>query len=138
MQFQVPQFIEIEEKIIGPFTFQQAAYLAGAGGVTVVAFLMLKSIFLVFLVAGPFIALAIALAFVKVNEKPFIEYLEAGFWYFFRGRLYLWRERRGIETPKPAAPAPVAPKPITRTSDGRDLRLARLKALATKLDTENA
>ena len=32
MQFQVPQFIEIEDKIFGPLTFKQFIYLAGGGG----------------------------------------------------------------------------------------------------------
>ena len=32
MQFQVPQFIEIEDKIIGPFTGRQFAFLLGGFG----------------------------------------------------------------------------------------------------------
>ena len=31
MQFQVPQFIETEDKIVGPFTLRQFIYVAGAG-----------------------------------------------------------------------------------------------------------
>lgn len=29
MQFQVPQFIEVEDKIFGPLTFKQFVYIAG-------------------------------------------------------------------------------------------------------------
>src|SRR3990172_12458701 len=32
MQFQVPQFIEIEDKIFGPLTFKQFIYVAGGAG----------------------------------------------------------------------------------------------------------
>ena len=41
MRFQVPQFIDIEDKIFGPLTFKQFVYLAGGGGL---AFLIYKSV----------------------------------------------------------------------------------------------
>ena len=31
MQFQVPQFIETEDKVVGPLTLRQFMYIAGAG-----------------------------------------------------------------------------------------------------------
>ena len=39
MQFQVPQFIEIEDKIFGPLTFKQFIYLAGGVGASIVLWL---------------------------------------------------------------------------------------------------
>jgi hypothetical protein len=30
MQFRIPQFIDIEDKVFGPFTFKQFGYLLGA------------------------------------------------------------------------------------------------------------
>ncbi|TSC61742.1 MAG: SsrA-binding protein, partial [Parcubacteria group bacterium Athens0416_74] len=32
MQFQVPQFIEVEDKIVGPLTFKQFVFIAGGLG----------------------------------------------------------------------------------------------------------
>ena len=32
MQFQVPQFIEVEDKIFGPLTFKQFVYMTGGVG----------------------------------------------------------------------------------------------------------
>ena len=32
MQFRVPQFIDIEDKVIGPLTLKQFAYVLGAAG----------------------------------------------------------------------------------------------------------
>ena len=32
MQFKVPQFIDMEDKIVGPLTLKQFAYILGAGG----------------------------------------------------------------------------------------------------------
>ena len=78
MEYQVPQFIEVEDKIIGPLTLKQFIYVAGAGGLCVVFFVYLP-IIIALLLSAPVAALAAALAFYKVNGKPFIEVLEAGF-----------------------------------------------------------
>ena len=91
MEYQVPQFIEVEDKIIGPLTLKQFIYLAGAAGLCVVFFAYLPTI-VAFLVAAPVVAFAAALAFYKVNGKPFIEILEAGFSYMMGAKLYTWKK----------------------------------------------
>ena len=91
MRYQVPQFIEIEDKIFGPFTFKQFIYIAGGVGL---AFIFYR--FLPFILAIPFmlaaVAFGFALAMYKVNNKPFIEVLEAGVKYFLGSKLYLWKK----------------------------------------------
>ena len=70
MQFEVPQFIEIEDKIFGPFTWRQFLYLGGGVGMGVVLFLTTP--FIVFLIIGlPLAVLAGALSFYPVNNRPF-------------------------------------------------------------------
>ncbi len=105
MQFQVPQFIEVEDKIFGPFTFKQFVYMAGAAGVSY----MLWRTMPLFL-AVPFIALFVgggaALAFFKYNGQPFIMALEHGFYYLIHTKLYLWSSESSA--PKAAAAAPEA------------------------------
>ena len=89
MQFQVPQFIEVEDKIFGPLTFRQFIYCAGGAGAGYLLYRLLP-IYL----AGPLIlgegALAAALAFFKYNSRPFIEALESGFYFLIHRKLYLW------------------------------------------------
>lgn len=92
MEYQVPQFIEVEDRIIGPLTMKQFIYIAGAVGICVISFVYLP-IFLALLVAAPIVALAAALAFYKMNGKPFIEILEAGFNYYTRAKLFLWKHK---------------------------------------------
>ena len=95
MRFEVPQFIEIEDKIIGPLTWRQFLYLGGGVGMAVVIFLTTN--FLVFLFIGlPIGALALALAFFPVNNRPFSFFLEAMFNYITRQRLYFWRKKEGM------------------------------------------
>ena len=91
MRCQVPQFIEIEDKILGPFTFKQFIYLAGSGGFAFVIFRFFP-FYIAILLAAPVIAFGLALAFYRVNNKPFIMMLEAGFKYLVGGRLYIWKK----------------------------------------------
>lgn len=99
MQFQVPQFIEIEDKIFGPLTFKQFVYVVGGAGVSYVLWTILPSFIAVILIV-PVLALAGALAFYKVNKKPFVHALEAGFKYALNNKLYLWKmnENKASET----------------------------------------
>lgn len=92
MQFKVPQFIDIEDKIFGPFTFKEFAYMAGGAGMIFIVYKLLPLWIGIFLIL-PIAALTIMLVFVKINTKPFIYYLEAAFNYFISGKLYLWKQR---------------------------------------------
>ena len=92
MQFKVPQFLDIEDKIFGPFTFRQFAYLAGGGGLCFVLYKALPlyiSFIPIIIIAG----LALALAFYKVNNKPFIFVVESGIKYLLTDKLYIWKRR---------------------------------------------
>ena len=76
MRYSVPQFIDIEDKIFGPFTFKQFLYLAGGGGMSFLLWKLLPHFFAVILIL-PIAGLSLALTFYKVNEKPFSYILEA-------------------------------------------------------------
>ncbi|MDP3646043.1 MAG: PrgI family protein [bacterium] len=93
MQFQVPQFIEVEDKIFGPLTFKQFIYIGGGVGAAYLLWRMLP-----LYVAAPLImvegGLAAALAFLQFNGRPFILGLENGFFYFVHSKLYLWNNTR--------------------------------------------
>ena len=97
-QYQVPQFITIEDKVIGPFTIKQFLYLAAGGGLVLLAYTFLQT-FLFFPTAVLAGALAGSLAFLKVNEQPFPLLLKNAILYLLRPRLYLWRK----EEPKQMA-----------------------------------
>lgn len=94
MRFEVPQFIEIEDKIFGPLSWRQFLYLAGGLGMAVVLFLTSTLLFVIFGI--PLAALAFALAFIPVNSRPFSFFLEALFNYVSNEKLYLWRQQSTI------------------------------------------
>ncbi|OGI92724.1 hypothetical protein A2933_00705 [Candidatus Nomurabacteria bacterium RIFCSPLOWO2_01_FULL_46_18] len=131
MQFKVPQFLEIEDKIFGPFTFKQFVYLAGGAGICFVLYRTLGFALgaIPILVVGGF---ALLLAFYRPNSKPFIFMVEAGFKYFFQDKLYIWKKERGMTREmleKKKAEAEIAPI-------AREARLSgsKLRDLAWSLD----
>lgn len=87
--FQVPQFIEEQPKVVGFLTLPQFLYLAAAAGVSFAAFYVLTFFLWIFvtLVVG---ALAIALAFVKVNGQALPAVLRAALAYYWKPRVYTW------------------------------------------------
>ncbi|MDQ5953162.1 MAG: hypothetical protein QG551_390 [Patescibacteria group bacterium] len=93
MRFQVPQFIDIQDKIFGPFTFKQFIYLLGGAGGAFVFYKVLPiyiSIILIPIVVG----LALALTFYKVNGRPFIDVLQSSVGYYTKKKIYIWKQRK--------------------------------------------
>jgi hypothetical protein len=91
VKFQVPQFLETETKLIGPFTLRQFLWLAGGGAVLFLLFLTLnRYVFLI--VAIPVGASSAALAFVKINEIPLVNYVLYGIAYFFNPKQYIFKK----------------------------------------------
>ena len=91
MRFQVPQFIEVEDKIIGPFTIKQFVYLAGGGFMCYIIYDFFPLIISVVLIAIVGL-LSFALAFYKINNRPFIEFLESAFTFYTKNNLYIWKK----------------------------------------------
>ncbi|NCN52714.1 PrgI family protein [Candidatus Parcubacteria bacterium] len=131
MRFEVPQFIEIEDKIIGPFTWKQFIYIAGGGGAVLVLYFTLP--FILFAILGvPIAALAGFLAFHKINNRPFSVFLESMVSYFMGNKLYLWKKKQGqiITAEKTLYKSPVAEAPTSSPVPGND----NISSLARKLE----
>ena len=127
MRFQIPQFIEVEDRIFGPLTLKQFIYLAGGAGL---CFALYR--FLPLLIATPLIlaaaGFALALAFFRMNGRTFISVLESAF-HFFRGnRLYIWRKVPKAPTGKGITAAEETPITVPRLSE------SKLKDLTWSLD----
>lgn len=89
--FQIPQFIEEKPRIIGPLTLAQFGYIAVAGLISFVAFHIFTMFpwILITIVVG---AMAIALAFVKINNQDAPKLLVSIISYIWRPQKYIWRE----------------------------------------------
>jgi hypothetical protein len=132
MQFQVPQFIEVEDKIFGPLTFKQFIYILGAAGTAYILWRVLPLI-----LAGPLIlaesGLAASLAFFQLNGRPFIFGLENAFHYVLSSKLYLWnneKKTRKVEAVKTVSPT-ASQVYVPRLSD------SKLHELSWSLDIQD-
>lgn len=91
MRYQVPQFIEIEDKVVGPFTIKQFIYLVGGLGLSFIFYRFLPLYIAIVFIVG-IEALSLSLAFYKINNKPFIDFLESAFLYYTKDNLYIWKK----------------------------------------------
>ena len=130
MQFKVPQFIDVEDKLFGPFTFRQFVYLAGGAGAIFVIYKLLPLWIGIFLII-PVGILAGLLTFYKINNKPFIYYLQAAMNYAISNKLYVWKQR--LVKPKDAKKEE---EEITPTSVLPVLSSSKLRDISWSLDVE--
>lgn len=99
MRHDVPQFIDIEDKIIGPFSFKQSIYLAGSIGVGFIIFSLLSRLpfempFMIkMIIAAPPVIFGALLAFIKINKRDSIFYFEAFFKYSLNPKKFVWKKQ---------------------------------------------
>jgi hypothetical protein len=128
MRFEVPQFIDIEDKIFGPLTFKQFIYIAGGGGLCFAVYKLLPlplALPIMLAVAG----IAWALAFYKLNNQPFITIAQAFIVYITKNKLYVWKK----EPQKKQQPIIVKqPEPI-KTPE-KEISARDIQDLARNLD----
>lgn len=132
MRYQVPQFIEIEDKIVGPLTLKQFLYIAGGAGICFLLYAIVPLV-VVIMLGIPVMGFAAALAFYEVNGRPLIVALEHAFNYVLGSKLYLWKQRQP-EAPK-AQTAAAAPN--TQVMPVPKLSESRLKDLAWSLNIKD-
>ena len=92
MRFQVPQFIEVEDKIFGPMTLKQFIFIAGGAGLSFVVYIFLSNLLFSIIPITIIMVVSLALAFYKVNNRPLINVAESAFKYFFSDKLFIWKK----------------------------------------------
>ena len=92
MRFQVPQFIEVEDKIFGPMTLKQFIFIAGGAGLSFVIYVFFNNLLFSALPIIIIMSISAALAFYKVNNRPLINVAESAFKYFLGSKLYIWKK----------------------------------------------
>ena len=134
MQFQVPQFVEVEDKIFWKLTLKQFIYVAGGGGLCLILYLSPLPFLISLMLMAPVAAFSLALAFYRYNDRPFIVLVESAAKYIWNGRLYIWRKVDVIK----------AQSPEKKEDDLGSLGLlpklgnSRLKELTWSLDAKEA
>lgn len=137
MQFHVPQFIDVEDKIFGPLTFKQFVYVVGGAGLCVVIYIFVPS-----LIAWPLIAVAagfsLALAFYRVNNKPFIYTVQAAFRYITNPRLFLWKRQESKKTQERQKEEAEQIRTLIQNVSGKETKHDRLRDISFSVDVGNS
>ena len=130
-QFQVPQFIGHEGRLIGPLTLKQSTLIGGGGAVLFVLWFIVEK-WLFFLLAFPIALAFILIAFLKVNGRPVLDFIGSFFSFFISPQLYIWQKRL-LQLEK----TPRKKKEKVERFEGPSLETTKkeIKALAEKIDT---
>ncbi|MFA6183887.1 MAG: PrgI family protein [Parcubacteria group bacterium] len=94
MHYNVPQFIDIEDQIVGPLTAKQLLWLFGLAAVLFLMWIFIGSRLNFFLAASPVSLLFLGLAFYRPYGQPLSKFIGSMFLFFVRPKVYMW-ERNG-------------------------------------------
>jgi len=92
MEFTVPQFIEREPKIVGPFTFKQFIFIGIAGGICLFLFFTVP-LYIFIITAIILLGGAFALAFLKIGKTSLPVFIKNFFSFLFKPKVYLWKKK---------------------------------------------
>lgn len=132
-QFTVPQFIDVEDKIIGPVTTRQFIIMLVDSLIIFVLYKLL--LFLYFAIFGLImLAVGVVIAFARINGQPFHFFLLNLLQTFRKPRMRVWNKAKSdmelraiLGVAPPPAPAPhVRKEPISES---------RLNEIALIVDT---
>ena len=130
-QFTVPQFIDVESKIIGPLTVRQFMIILGAAVIIGISFKLFD--FTLFLTIGVVTLLtAVIFAFIKINGRPFHLFLLNAVQTIRRPGLRVWNNRLMVTEAEPN----IAIKAEAPTAAPRIYQKSRLAELALVVDTK--
>lgn len=134
LQFTVPQFIDIEDKIIGAITVRQFVILLVAM-VFIAASFKIFSLTPFILISIFILAIAIIIAFVKINGAAFHFFILNIIQTFKKPRLRVWRKDDTLEG---AMEFTVPSKPVEVAPIHHPYSASRLSELSLIVDTKGS
>ena len=133
-QYKVPQDVEAEDKLLGPFTFRQFIYLLIVAGFIALAWALFQVFPLLVIIPIPIILLFGALALPLKKDQPMETYLSAIVSFYLKPRKRFWMPGQPESTILITAPKKVE---VSRTKNlSQDEATHRLSFLAEIVDSE--
>ncbi|MFA4930247.1 MAG: PrgI family protein [Patescibacteria group bacterium] len=93
LQYKVPQNIKMPDQIIGPLTLEQFLYLLFASAIIYMVYLYFGYGNLFYALSIPVALVAIAFAFVPVNEQPFSKFIANLLLFLASPKVMLWQQQ---------------------------------------------
>jgi hypothetical protein len=139
MQFPVPQFTDVEDKIIGPLTLKQFGIVFGVGIVIFLGYSATKSILVLVFLFVLFGVPGLGLAFAKVNGRPI--YNSMGYYFKFLSStkvLIFHKEVNSLNSSQNLKKAQLSTPPPepTKTAQDTQANLREVQALLAKTASE--
>jgi len=91
MRFQLPQFIETEINIVGPFTLKQFLWIAAGAVLLFLDFSVLTG-FWAFVIALPIAVISGSFAFIKIDDMPLMNYIANALSFTLGPKKYFYRD----------------------------------------------
>lgn len=131
MLFNVPQFTDIEDKVVGPFTAKQMGWLAAGGVIIFICWSIFDS--QAFFIAAVITVIVFgALAFYRPYNQPLIQLVFSGISFLFRPKMYVWRRVYDTMT---SVKKTSAPKIIKKEPDKKKLDYNKIEDITKILDS---
>ena len=131
MQYQTPQFIDVEDKIFGPLTAKQFFYLLGGAAAIFILYIFFQ-LWVVILLGLPIGGFSLALTFLKINGIPFTKVLANFLSHTSQQKIFIWQRVPNQPTPSfsPSKPgvSPIPPGAAPKLTE------SKLQELAWSLD----
>jgi hypothetical protein len=134
MQFAVPQFTDVEDKLIGPLTLKQFLIFMAAGGVILFFYSLLKLSIFFFFFAIPVGILGLAMAFGKFNGRPLYGYTGAFISFVAKPQVRIFKR----EEPDVIISFKTEKKTETKQAISQESNTSSLKKIAILLDQKTA
>jgi hypothetical protein len=132
MLFNIPQFLEKEDKIVGPLTAKQLGWFFAAGAVLLVLWNMLD--ITAFIIAAVIVlGIAGAFAFYQPNGIPLISFIIYSVSFLFRPKMYIWHR-----LPEEIRTIKRQPSKNEIRKKERVLTQNKIKEIATALDKQRS
>lgn len=126
----VPQFIDVEDKIAGPFSWRQLGWMVAMGAILFLLYTILSpGVF--YIAAVPIVILFFALAFYRPNGMALPQFIFYSISFLFRPKIIVW-ERPTLSQRQRENAAP-APEPI-ELAPAKKVSLDEIAALARQVD----
>jgi len=91
MHYNVPQFIDLEDTIVGPLTAKQVLWLFGMAAALLVVWMATGDWIFFLIVAAPVAIIFLALAFYRPNGQPFVKFITHIILFLIKPKIYMWK-----------------------------------------------
>ncbi|HFC76679.1 MAG TPA: PrgI family protein [Candidatus Moranbacteria bacterium] len=133
MHYNVPQFIDIEDKIVGPLTAKQLLWMFAMGGVLLILWATVGNKINFFIIGIPIALAFVALAFYRPYGQPLSKFITSAFLFIVKPKIYIWRREIKPEKKKKITEF----KKINNFPEKKKMKQEELHQLAEILDSEN-